>query len=367
VLDALTELRLNAQEPFTYVVGVDIGGTNTRIAVGTIDGKYVQVAKYAASNKAELIKGLNEYGGLLISTLGAKPAGTALDIAGPVYAGGTRAEITNYDKENGNTPVIHVSDLSPSIFIHSRTRLLNDLESCCYGVIGLDSQNRLHEFFSVLQDGKPASKLDPTVHHAVLAAGTGLGAGILVKLPGHPSFHVYPTEFGHVQIPPVGAGHPDRERDVKLNDYLSKLLYEGNYGPEFEDVVSGRGLLYVYTFLTQGVAGAPQITHPSEIVEAALNGSNKHAEEALLIHYKLLMRTSATIAVGMQAKGVLLAGDNMVYNSAFVLKNKEALLKEFLGVPKRHWIDAAPIFIQTTSYNINLQGTLYVARLNALP
>ncbi len=36
------------------------------------------------------------------------------------------------------------------------------------------------------------------------------------------------------------------------------------------------------------------------------------AKKAVLLHYKYLMRNAQTLCVGLQAKGVFLAGDNQV-------------------------------------------------------
>lgn len=51
----------------SYVLGVDVGGTNTRVAVGTPDGEYVIVAKFLSRTVAQLTSGLDKLVGMLES------------------------------------------------------------------------------------------------------------------------------------------------------------------------------------------------------------------------------------------------------------------------------------------------------------
>jgi N-acetylglucosamine kinase-like BadF-type ATPase len=44
----------------SYVIGVDVGGTNTRLAVGTPDGEYVIVSKFLARSVPQLKSGLEK-------------------------------------------------------------------------------------------------------------------------------------------------------------------------------------------------------------------------------------------------------------------------------------------------------------------
>ncbi len=53
------------------------------------------------------------------------------------------------------------------------------------------------------------------------------------------------------------------------------------------------------------------------VFAATVNPPNQYAVQALKIHYKNLMRAAQNIAVGLQAKGLLLAGDNQVANDPF--------------------------------------------------
>jgi len=343
-----------------YVIGVDVGGTNTRVAIGGLDGNHVIVAKFLASTLTQLLDGLEQLAAPIITHMGFPPYAACLDIAGPVQEQGNMVEITNY-LGTSEERILMTSALPITLFPAGRTIIINDLESCCYGILGLNEQKKLGDYFTPLWSAGNNTVELANVHQAVLAAGTGLGCGILLKFPNRP-FSVYSLEYGHALIPSLGAKHPGRELDQKLLDYLSERLYGGNYGAEYEDICSGRGVTYVYDFLVQGLPDTPSGLSAAEIVLAADSG-NANALKALEIHYRFLLRTAQNICVGANVKGVFLAGDNQVSNHKFVASFVQSLKDEFLNHPKRHWIENVPVYAQTTSININVYGTLYVARL----
>jgi len=342
-----------------YVIGVDIGGTNTRVAVASLDGHFCLVAVFKASTVTMLLEGLKELIAPITTKLGSSPYAACLDIAGPVSDNGTKAVLTNYSGTLAER-TITTSIFPPELF-PKRTRFVNDLESCCYGILGLEDQNKLGEFFEVLW-GAEDVKIAP-LHHAVLSAGTGLGVGLLIKLGNRP-FQVYPIEYGHATIPPLGLDNPDRESDLKLLDYLSKTLYDGKHAPEYEDVVSGRGLVSVYNFLVKDIPGSPAL-NAGEIAAGAAAG-DKHALKAVEIHYRILVRNAQNVCAAMNVKGIFFAGDNQVDNAPVVKSIVKTLKEDFLNHPKLEWIENVPVFAQSTKFNINLYGTIFVARLDAV-
>jgi glucokinase len=106
----------------------------------------------------------------------------------------------------------------------------------------------------------------------VLAVGTGLGIALLTSL-GRGSrnipLQVMPMEFGHALYSPATDPSKKDEED-RLAAYLSKTLYSGKHAIEYEDIVSGRGVLAVYQWITAEHKGtnhgnqrfqfAPQLT-----------------------------------------------------------------------------------------------------------
>ncbi|ELR23790.1 group A glucokinaselike, putative, partial [Acanthamoeba castellanii str. Neff] len=143
----------------------------------------------------------------------------------------------------------------------------------------------------------------------------------------------------------------------------SKTLYSGKHAIEYEDIVSGRGVLAVYQWITAEHKEAAKYESAEEISTAAFREDPcPFATKALLIHYRFLMRVAKNLCVGLQAKGMFLAGDNQVVNNPFFEKHLPEMRAEFLDHPKPDWIDKVELYTQTESFNINLHGALYYAR-----
>jgi glucokinase len=108
-----------------------------------------------------------------------------------------------------------------------RVRLLNDLEAMAYGVPVLAGDE-----LAVLQEGVRV----PTGNIAVIAAGTGLGEGMLLNIEGR----LVPgqSEGGHADF---SARTP---RELEMVGALSKVL--GRVSAEH--ILSGPGLVNIYRF-----------------------------------------------------------------------------------------------------------------------
>lgn len=106
-----------------------------------------------------------------------------------------------------------------------QVRLLNDLEAMAYAVPVLEPQE-----LQILQEGSS----DGEGPIAIIAAGTGLGEGLLHRVDGR--WVAAPTEAGHSDF----AARTEREIAL-VRDLIKR------YGrAEVEHVISGRGLLNIH-------------------------------------------------------------------------------------------------------------------------
>jgi glucokinase len=138
-------------------------------------------------------------------------------VAGPVI--GNAAELTNVPWRVDARRVA-------AAFSLRRIDLLNDLQAMAYAVPVL-RETEVH----VLQEGEPLRG----GNIALIAAGTGLGEALLHNVDSR--FIPSPTEAGHADFP------ARTEREIAL---LREL--KSRFGRvEVERVVSGRGLINVYT------------------------------------------------------------------------------------------------------------------------
>lgn len=237
------------------VLAGDIGGTNTRLILADCtDNVCIPVVErvYPSAAHADLAPIVL---GFLEST---GEAGSALEracfaVAGPVQEDptGQVARITNLPWE------LHSARLAAVLGI-PRVRLINDFQGMGYGIDALSSAD-----FEELQTGREI----PHAPRVIIGAGTGLGQAILIWQTDH--YEVYPTEGGHVDFAPTD------ERQIAL---LREMMRE--FGRvSYERVVSGPGLIRIYSFLRdQG-----ETTESPELREAMHQGDPAAAISAFAL------------------------------------------------------------------------------------
>eukprot|EP01107_Rhizomastix_libera_P000482 TRINITY_DN1087_c0_g1_i3.p1 TRINITY_DN1087_c0_g1~~TRINITY_DN1087_c0_g1_i3.p1 ORF type:complete len:364 (-),score=87.39 TRINITY_DN1087_c0_g1_i3:114-1205(-) len=353
------ELEIIKSWGTSVLVGVDIGATNTRVVVSRgASSEYEVLMKFPCSSVSLLCAGLDAASAAL-SGAGVVIAGAALDAAGPVTSDASGAQcvvITNW----AGLPqqrTLTAAMLPPALFPPHHSSMLNDLEAGCFGLLALNAQNKINNTFTTLW-GKKEESLAPC-HHLILAMGTGLGVGALIH--HGKQFTVLPMEVGHTLIYPYGPRHKNAKDDESLCAFASETLYEGVHGVEFEDICSGRGLVLAYRWVLKKEGKDSTISITAEEVSQLANKGDKEATRAMLEHYRMLIRTAQNMCVALQAKGVILSGDNQVHNKDFVLSHIAELQEEFLQHPKRHWLENTPVLAQVSHCNTMALGCIFKA------
>jgi glucokinase len=198
--------------------------------------------------------------------------------------------------ETSNLPwIIEQSRLAKQIHLPA-TLLINDLEASAWGIGGLSPQDLV-----ALNHAEPSAG-----NQAVIAPGTGLGeAGLFWNGSQH---QVFACEGGHADFAPQG--------DVQIE--LLRFLASRYGHVSYERVLSGPGLVNVYQFLREkGSANEParfaeqlgQADAAAAISHAALNGTNRLAEEALDLWVSVYGAEAGNLALKTMATGgIFLAG-----------------------------------------------------------
>jgi len=267
------------------ILAGDVGGTKVHLALyDFIGGKleYTRDKQYPAkeySGLEEIVKGF----------LGTdKVSAACFGVPGPVRDG--RLRLTNLPWTLDNR------ELAAGLKI-DHVFLINDLEANGYGVAELSPE----QIYS-LSDGD-AGQIG---NRALIAAGTGLGEGILAW-NGH--IHVpYPSEGGHVDYA------PRNEDEIDLLRFL-KQKYNGRIS--FERVVSGMGLTNIYEFLRE-VRGVEEPAWLAEriaeqdpnavITELALAAKSEICEKALDMFVSAYGAESGNLALKVLSVGGLYVG-----------------------------------------------------------
>lgn len=136
---------------FKLFVSVDTGATNTRLSIGTAS-EDVAVTKFQSDSTQTLVKLLGEAEQLLceaIPDFSTLVTAGCIAAAGRILQGGQKTEITNY-REGAQHQNLHVSELPRTLFPSEKSKIINDLESCCYGISSLNQHGVLQDYFKNL-------------------------------------------------------------------------------------------------------------------------------------------------------------------------------------------------------------------------
>jgi glucokinase len=267
------------------ILAGDVGGTKVHLAqYEFINGKleYSRDERYPAKNYSGLEEIVKEF-------LGAdKVTAACFGVPGPVRDG--RLRLTNLPW------TLDSRDLSTNLGI-THVFLINDLEANGYGVAELAADQ-----IYTLSEGD-ASQIG---NRALLAAGTGLGEGLLIW--NGRTHTPYPSEGGHADYA------PRNEDEIDLLRFL-KQKYNGRIS--YERVVSGMGLTNIYEFLRE-VRGVDEPSWLAErivaedpnavITELALAAKSEICEKALDMFVSAYGAEAGNLALKLLSVGGVYVG-----------------------------------------------------------
>jgi glucokinase len=379
------------------ILGGDLGGTKTLLALADADGRIVRSRRYVSADYADFGDLLGDF---LVGERGI--AAACFGIAGPTD--GQTAKLTYLPWQ------LSAADLGRRYGI-AQVRLVNDFAAAAHGLPQVAPEHLV-----TVQAGQP----DAAAPRLILGAGTGLGvAGLLPENDGVSAFSaqahpLFPSPLAGEGAPagrergkpPLSPGSsPAREEGgekhctpseecVHLNQNRFRVVpgEGGHFGfapqtPEqgelwrwllaqhgrvtTEDIVSGPGLAHIYAFLG-GQSAKPATTSeatPETIGEIILRSDNDNAYDArasALAHSALQLWLSCLgafagdLALHWLARGgVYLAGgviarllphvDHAPLVTAFRAKREHADL-----------MPAMPLYV-VTDHELGLRGALVLA------
>lgn len=357
-----------AQLPVLFAC--DIGATNARMCLSTVPapGQPVTVCaqyKRKANSKAALLAELRGLAAEL-TRLGCVVVGSALCCPGPRDAAATQlGPIANYRADRREDRIIYKRELPESVFPPAHSRILNDLEAGAYGIVALGDSGGMETRFAKMWGPRPVGLSLGDGPYLVLAAGTGLGTGLVYRGAGATGAQdgapvVMPLEFGHTSAYTMDAA------DAGFLEYVKGRVQLGDKPPEYDALCSGRGLLWAWEHASRKGSGLPKLSDPGEVAKRALGTPPcPYAREAMFFHYKCLMGLASDLSMGFVLGGVILAGDNVRLNGKFLEEPEvcERLRQachshttERMGYQSR-----VTVLRQTSPHNLNLEGSFYMA------
>jgi glucokinase len=279
-------MRKRSADP-TLVLAGDIGGTKTHLGLfrmGRHRPEAVVIETYR-SREASRLEGIVER---FRKSHEMPVASACFGIAGPVYRGMCRTT---------NLPWVVSERRIRTRFQWDHVRLINDLAATALAVPLLGSRELVALNRAKARKGQ---------NIALLAPGTGLGEALLVHLDG--TYLPVSSEAGHVDF------SPNSEDEIDLWRYLRKRF--GHVSPE--RVVSGPGLLNIYTWLRDGgryrepqwLRNKLREADPARaITETALRKGHPLCSETMRVFLSVFGAAAGNLALtGMARGGVYLGG-----------------------------------------------------------
>ena len=274
----------------TWVLGGDVGGTKTNLALYRVEGAEGLRLEREDSFPSQRSTGLEEIVRAFLRDHSDGIAAAAFGVAGPVKDGAVR--VTNLDW------TVEAHSLATALG-GAGVQLLNDLEATAYGALFLAPDE-----LQTLNEGHAQA-----THRAVIAAGTGLGQAILFwdGERHQPS----PTEGGHVDFAP----RDDREMG------LLRFLLERHDRVSYERVLSGPGLVEIAHYIERDRGGSiePEVRERlrsedagAAIGDAGVSGRCAVCREAVELFVSLYGAQAANLALTSMALGGVYVGGGIV-------------------------------------------------------
>jgi glucokinase len=269
----------------SVILAGDVGATKTILGLFSSDnGRPALISRrtfqsYAYDGLAAMVREFVPHGN--------RVAAACFGVAGAVI--GDAADVTNLSW------LVKAQTLARELQLE-RVSLINDLVATGYGISSLKAEELL-----MLNEGRKVE----AANAAVIAAGTGLGECILHWNGQH--YTPIATEAGHSDFA------PHDETTLELTRYLRRrgLIVS------VEQVVSGPGLLNIYSFLRDagGVQETPEIGEKiragdaAVITQAALAGTCQLCGRTLDIFISTYGAEAGNLALrGLALGGIYLAG-----------------------------------------------------------
>ncbi|TBU89008.1 glucokinase [Phytopseudomonas dryadis] len=297
----------------------DIGGTNARFALWR-DERLESVRVSATADYPTLELAIRAY----LDALGLAPGAVdtvCLACAGPVD--GDLLRFTNNQWRISRTAFCAELQVRELL-------LINDFSAMALGMTRLQEGERISVCPGTPQADRPC---------VVIGAGTGLGVGTLLALPGG-GWHALPGEGGHVDLP-IGS-----QREAQIWQALQRQI--GHVSAE-GGALSGNGLLALYRAVCAVDGQAPLLHSAAQITRAALEGETL-AAGVLEQFCCLLGRVAGNNVLTLGARGgVYIAGGMVPRFAEFFLASGFSRSLRDKGCMSDYF-DGVPVWLVTAEY-----------------
>jgi glucokinase len=296
------------------VIALDVGGTNTRARIATVTeaGESILAAPDVTTNISSA-DDLAAFASEAVHTAAriGRLSAAVVAVAGPVLD--QRSRVTNWPSDSSIT----VADLVAAGLPRGRTRLINDAAAGSWGALARVDRGDAAVDAVTLVARRPGESGLAAGNLLYVAPGTGLSSAFIVRHgEGSIGASVVACEFENTQIPHLEGGIG------LVTDVIAQAL---GRAPDWEDLVSGRGLVRIYDAL-DAIAGTGTRVAPGNvahragaIAESARIGDDQRAVEASELFYRTLGHFAQTLALAcLPCAAVVIGGASTERNMELV-------------------------------------------------
>ena len=336
----------------SYVLGADVGGTNTNIAIAGIKNSKPSLLfslDFKTQELESMIPPIKKTLAYAQEKYKIKVGLACFGVAGTVTSKNS-IELTNVNFNINRDELIKKTPLET-------ISIINDFQALGYGLNLLDTKNK-KDIFEVRNGNSQMPPLFST--KALLGAGTGLGKSILIYNKNLDIYVPFPSEGGHGDFPPQNDFEMQLVQFIKRFRAISQPL-------TYEELLSGRGIENIYLFLKNSKR-FEATDYTKEINEVAEKVSliSKYKEldetckEVFRLFTKFYARCAKNFVLDTMAIGGLYIAGGIASKNKEIFKSKE-FFEEFENAYRRgEVLKEIPVYI-IINYDVSLIGACLAA------
>ncbi len=316
-----------------FVLGGDIGGTNTNIGVFGVKNKPELL--FSFHFKSQQLKGLHKAVNYVLdyskTTYNISITKACFGVAGVVSAKGDFVKITNIRWNVSKSYLLRKTKLKKII-------LINDFTAIGYSINVLSKQD-----IAVI---KKAKKI-PKAPIAIIGAGTGLGKTALIYNEQLNFYTPLASEGGHLDF------SAQSREELDLVNFFKRLKKMQNV--TYENLLSGPGLVAIYSFLRKN----KKVKHITPEFISKRRKTDSSCKAAFEIFKSAYARFAKGVALDSLAfGGIYIAGGIAAKNRDIFDKN---FIRMFIETHKlKHILKQIPIYL-ILNYDSGMIGAGFAA------
>ena len=333
--------KFNKKDCNSFILGGDIGGTNTNLGVFGVQNNF-PILLILFHFKSKELRGLhyaiNETLGCIRKNYKIKIIKACFAVAGVLSENNDSVKITNLKWDVSKNILLKKTKLKKIL-------LINDFEAIGYGINMLTKKDII-----VIKKAEKIQK----ANIIVIGAGTGLGKTTLIYDENHKSYVPMHSEAGHSDFA------AQNQFELELIKFIRRYK-RTKQNISYELVLSGQGLSNIYLFLRK-TGKFKETIYTREI------GESKNQPELISKYRKIDPTCRATFKIfkiiyAKFAKNFAL--DALPFGGVYVAggiaqKNKEIFDREFVRIFRQNYkikevLKKIPIYL-IPNYNVGLLG-----------